>query len=211
MGQQDLKKALTNLEEERVYNIIKEELTKGLSAREILKACQGGMKEIGDLYTKEEYFVADLMYAGEIMRKVMEMLTPHMKGTESEDKVGTVVIGTVKGDIHDIGKDVVIITLQGNGFEVIDLGVDVPAERFVEAIKESGAQVMGMSVFLTSCFEFVVNIVKAITDAGLRDRVKIMIGGAPVTETVAEKTRCDFFGKDAQAGVNYALKVVGAL
>ena len=206
----DLKEALANLEEKNIYNIVKEKLDGGVSAKEILKECQEGMRIVGERYSREEYFVADLMYAGEIMRNVMNTLTPHMKGAEGIENVGTVVMGTVKGDIHDLGKDVVITTLQGNGFRVIDLGVDVPAEKFVEAIRKHNPQIVGMSVFLTSCFPFTENIVKAIVDAGLKESVKIMIGGAPVTEVVAEETGCDFYGKDAAAALDYALNVVGA-
>jgi methanogenic corrinoid protein MtbC1 len=205
----DLKEALASLEEDTIYKIVNEKLDGGSSVKEILRECQAGMKIVGERYNREEYFVADLMYAGEIMRNVMNVLTPHMKGSEGVEDAGIVVIGTVKGDIHDLGKDVVIITLQGNGFEVIDLGVDVPAEKFVEAIKKNKPDVVGMSVFLTSCFPSTENIVKAISDAGLRDRVKIMLGGAPVTEVVAEETGCDYYGKDAAAAVEYALKVAG--
>jgi methanogenic corrinoid protein MtbC1 len=207
----ELKEALANLEEDAIYSIVKEKLEGGLSAKEILKECQAGMKIVGERYNREEYFVADLMYAGEIMRNVMNTLTPHMKGAEGVEDMGTVVVGTVKGDIHDLGKDVVIITLQGNGFKVIDLGVDVSAEKFVEAIRKNKPEVVGMSVFLTSCFPSTENIVKAISDAGLRDRVKIMLGGAPVTEVVAQETGCDYYGKDAAAAASYALKAVGGL
>ena len=205
----ELKEALANLEEEKTYSLVKDRLDGGSSAREILKECQAGMKIVGERYNSEEYFVADLMYAGEIMRNIMNTLSPHMKGSEGVEDAGTVVIGTVKGDIHDLGKDVVIITLQGNGFKVIDLGVDVPAEKFVEAIRDNKPEVVGMSVFLTSCFPSTENIVKAIADAGLRDRVKIMLGGAPVTEVVAKETGCDYYGKDAAAAAEYALKAAG--
>ncbi len=206
----EIKEVLANLEEDKVYSAVRDKLSTGVSAKDVLKECQAGMKIIGDLYNKEEYFVADLMFAGEIMRNVMKILEPHMKGSGGVETLGTVVIGTVKGDIHDLGKDVVIITLQGNGFKVIDLGVDVPAEKFVQAIRENNPQLVGMSVFLTSCFPMSEGIVKAIDDAGLRDKVKIMIGGAPVTEVVAEETGCDYFGKDAASAVDYALKVVNA-
>jgi 5-methyltetrahydrofolate--homocysteine methyltransferase len=206
----DLKEALANLEENTIYEIVKKKLDGGTSAKEILKECQQGMKIVGDRYNQEEYFVADLMYAGEIMRNVMNTLSPHMKGEEGNEKVGTVVMGTVKGDIHDLGKDVVNITLQGNGFDVVDLGVDVSAEKFIEAIQKNKPQIVGLSVFLTSCFPATENIVKAIVDAGLRDKVKIMLGGAPVTDVVADETGCDYYGKDAANAVDYALNVVGA-
>jgi methanogenic corrinoid protein MtbC1 len=209
MPSDDLQSAVYKLEGDLVFDLVAKRLESGVSAKEILKICQGGMKIVGDLYAKEEYFVADLMSAGQIMRKVMKILEPHMRGTEDHPKAGTVVMGTVKGDIHDLGKEVVIITLQANGFEVVDLGVDVPADRFVEAVRESKAQVVGMSVFLTSCFDSVSRVVGALRKTNLRDPVKIMVGGAPVTKMVAEQTGCDFFGEDAASGVNYALKVVG--
>jgi len=205
----ELKDALANLEEEKTYKIVEEKLADGSSASEILRECQTGMKIVGDRYNSGEYFVADLMYVGEIMRNVMNTLTPYMKGSESIEDAGTVVIGTVKGDIHDLGKDVVTITLQGNGFKVVDLGVDVPAEKFVEAIRTNKPDLVGLSVFLTSCFSSTKNIVKVISESGLRDRVKIMLGGAPVTEVVAEETGCDYYGKDAAAAAEYSLKVVG--
>lgn len=210
MEQENLKNALADLKEDDVYKLVEKQLKSGVSAKEILKSCQGGMKAVGDRFKTGEYFIADMMYAGEIMRQVMDKVTPHMKGTEVEEKIGTVVIGTVKGDIHDLGKDVVIIALQGYAFNVIDLGVDVPPERFVEAAKTHNAQVVGMSCFLTPAFLSAEETVKAIEGAGLRDKVRIMIGGAPITHEVADRIGCDFFGEDAVAGVNYAREVVGA-
>jgi methylmalonyl-CoA mutase cobalamin-binding domain/chain len=209
MSDDDLIKAVATLEGNRVYELVGKALEAGVSAREILKTCQSGMKTVGDLYEKEEYFVADLMSAGQIMRRVMKMLEPRMRGEELRARAGTVVMGTVKGDIHDLGKEVVVVTLQANGFEVIDLGVDVPADRFVDAVRESGAPVVGLSVFLTSCFDSVGRVVEAMRKAGVRDKVRIMVGGAPVTKMVAEQTGCDFYGEDAASGVNYALKAVG--
>jgi len=210
MGQEKITEALTKLQEDKVYTIIKEQIEAGISAKELLKECRGAMRVIGELFNSGEYFVAELVYAGEIMRNIMNLLSPYLKGQEYNKKVGTVVMGTVKGDIHDLGKAIVILSLQANGFEVIDLGVDVPADSFIGAIKNSGAKVVGMSVFLTSCFTSVVKIVNAIKDAGLRDKVKIMVGGAPVTEMVAEETGCDYFGKDAASGAKYALSVIEA-
>lgn len=209
--QESLSQAMANLEEEKVKNLVKEKIEAGVLATEILKELQTGMIEVGNRYQRDEYFVAELVYAGEIMKEVAADLEPLLEGApESETTVGKVVIGTVKGDIHDVGKDIVVIMLRGAGFDVIDLGVDVPPQKFVEAIKESGAPIVGMSVFLTMAYEAAAETVNAIKDAGLRDKVSIMIGGGPVTELVREKTGCDFYGKDAAAGVNYALKVVDA-
>ncbi len=209
--QQSLSQAMASLAEDEVKKLIKEKLESGVSADEILKECQTGMFEIGNLYENGTYFVSELMYAGEIMKDIMADLGPMLKGEqESAETRGTVVLGTVKGDIHDLGKDVVALMLRGAGFEVIDLGVDAAPEKFVNAIKESGATVVGMSVFLTMAYEAATATVNAIKEAGLRDQVSIMIGGGPVTDLVCEKTGADFYGKDAVTGMNYALKVVGA-
>jgi len=209
--QKGLSQALANLKEEELKSIIKEKLEVGVPAAEILKGCQAGMLEVGSRYQTGEYFIAELMYAGEIMKDIMADLGPMLEGEpEAEGKLGKVIMGTVKGDIHDLGKDVVILALQGAGFEVIDLGVDVAPEKFVEAIKENDATVVGMSVFLTMAYEAATETVNAIKEAGLRDKVFIMIGGGPVTELVREKTGCDFYGKDAADGLEYALEVVGA-
>jgi len=209
--QESLSQAMADLAEEKAKKLIKEKVEAGVPATQILKECQAGMAEIGKRYEEGEYFVSELMYAGEIMKDIMADLGPMLSGEpESEASLGKVVLGTVKGDIHDLGKDVVALMLRGAGFEVIDLGVDVPPEKFVEAVKENDATIVGMSVFLTMAYESATATVNAIKEAGLRDKVSIMIGGGPVTELVRERTGCDFYGKDAVAGTNYALKVVAA-
>ena len=209
--QESLSQAMADLAEDRVKNLIKDQIEAGVPAIDVLRECQKGMAEIGNRYEAGDYFVSELMYAGEIMKDIMADLGPMLSGeTEPGSSLGKVVLGTVKGDIHDLGKDVVALMLRGVGFDVIDLGVDVPPEKFVEAIKESSATIVGMSVFLTMAYEAATATVDAIKVAGLRDEVSIMIGGGPVTDLVREKTGCDFYGKDAAAGTNYALKVVGA-
>jgi methylmalonyl-CoA mutase cobalamin-binding domain/chain len=208
---ESLSQAMTDLNEEKVKELIKQEIKAGTPAIQILRECQKGMVEIGKKYEAGTYFVSELMYAGEIMKEITAELKPMLKGdSESEKKLGIVVIGTVKGDIHDLGKDIVALMLRGVGFEVIDLGVDVTPEKFVQAVKESGANIVGMSVFLTAVYESATATVNALKDAGLRDKVKIMIGGGPVTELVRQSTGCDFYGKDAAAGVDFALRMTGA-
>ena len=206
MNLRRLKESVAALKEEEVYELVNEYLDQEVPAGEILNAFRDGMIEIGNMYDRGEAFVAEMMFAGDIMRKVMEKLGPALEKEGVRQKaVGKVIIGTVKGDVHDLGKDVVIMVLQGNGFEVVDLGVDVPPDKFVHAMKShEDAKVVGMSVFLTSAFDAVAGTVKAIEKAGFRDRVKIMVGGGPVTDLVAEKTGCNFYGKDAISGVRYA-------
>ena len=209
--QESLSQVMADLAEEKVKVFIKEKIAAGVPAAQVLKECQAGMAEIGKRYEEGRYFVSELMYAGEIMKDIMVELSPMLAGESvSEATLGKVVLGTVKGDIHDLGKDVVALMLRGAGFEVIDLGVDVAPEKFVEAIKENDATIVGVSVFLTMAYESATATVNAIKEAGLRDKVSIMIGGGPVTELVREKTGCDFYGEDAVAGTNYALKVAGA-
>jgi len=205
---ESLSRAMADLNEEKVKRLIKDELAAGVQATQILKECHNGMVEIGKRYEAGEYFVSELMYAGEIMKDITAELQPMLKcAPKSETILGKVVLGTVKGDIHDLGKDLVALMLRGAGFDVIDLGVDVDPEKFVSAIKESGATIVGMSVFLTMAYESATATVNAIKRAGLRDKVSIMIGGGPVTELVRKNTGCDFYGKDAAAGVDYAMRV----
>lgn len=207
--QSNLSRAMADLEEEDIKNLVKEKIKMGVPPAEILNECRSGMAEIGNRYERGEYFISELMYAGEIMKEIMRDLGPVLK-KEPEAKTGggKVVIGTVFGDIHDIGKDTVVLMLQATGFEVIDLGVNVPRKEFVEAIKESNAAIVGMSVFLTIAYKSATDTVNAIKEAGLRDKVSIMIGGGPVTELVRERTGCDFYGKDAFEAAKYAKKVM---
>ena len=139
--------------------------------------------------------------AGEVMKEGMKVLEPYLRGSEIR-KIGKVVIGTVRGDLHDIGKNIVATLLSAAGFEVIDLGVDVPPEKFVEAVKEHNPDIIGMSALLTTTMIEMENVIKALKEAGLRNRVKIIIGGAPITREFAEKIGADAAARDAVEGVN---------
>ena len=196
--------ALVNLEEEKVKELVKENLNKGVSTNEIMTQLRDALIEIGNRYEREEYFVSDLIYSGVIMKEALSLL--NFDSAETSTK-GKVVIGTVYGDVHDIGKDLVVMLLRNTGFEVIDLGTSVEANKFVEAIKESGAKLVGMSCLITISFGAIADTVQAIEKAGIRNDVSIMVGGAPVTELVAKETGCDFYGKDAFAGVKFAEQV----
>ena len=196
--------ALVNLEEEKVKELVKENLNKGVSTNEIMTQLGDALIEIGNRYEREEYFVSDLIYSGVIMKEALSLL--NFDSAETSTK-GKVVIGTVYGDVHDIGKDLVVMLLRNTGFEVIDLGTSVEANKFVKAIKESGAKLVGMSCLITISFGAIADTVQAIEKAGIRNDVSIMVGGAPVTELVAKETGCDFYGKDAFAGVKFAEQV----
>jgi 5-methyltetrahydrofolate--homocysteine methyltransferase len=149
------------------------------------------------------------MFAGMIMKSVMSELGPRLTRAAGARARGTVVMGSVQHDVHDIGKDIVITMLRGVGFEVVDLGVDVPATRFVEAIAEHKPQVVGMSVLLTTCFKSVIATVAAIRQAGQRRNVSIMVGGAAASDLLSENAGCDFYGRSAVDGVKFADSVVG--
>ena len=206
-----LTKAVVDFDESRIYTLVDEYLDQGILANHILKAFRHGMSTIGDMYKRETVFISDMMFIGEIMRNVMKKLKPILVNEDGPQKVfGKVIIGTVKGDIHDLGKDLVIMTFRGNGFEVVDLGVDVPYEKVVEAIKSNpDSKILGLSVLLTSVFQATAMTVEAIKKAGLRGKIKIMVGGGPITPRVAEETGCDFFAEDAFSGLNYAREVYG--
>lgn len=202
----DLCQALVSLKEDEVKELVKKYIEAGKSPKEIVLILQEGLIEIGNKFEKEEYFVPELMYGAEIAKVSIKPLESMLKGKELKTK-GKVILGTVFGDIHNIGKDLVGMLLEGDGFEVINLGENVNPSKFVKAIEENEVKLLGLSALLTMSFGAITNTVKTIEESGLRDRVKIMVGGAPVTELVREKTGCDFYGKDAFEGVKYARKV----
>ena len=196
-----LAQALSDLEEETAFKLIDEGLASGTDPLEIIASCREGMSDVGKRYESGEYFVSDLIMAGEVFKQAMAKIGDKFQ-TETGDKKGSVVIGTVKGDIHDIGKDIVVSLLQAGNFDVIDLGVDVPPEKFVEAVKETGATIVGLSGFLTLAYDPMKDTVAALRDAGLD--VKIMIGGGQIDEQIREYTSADAYGRDAMAAVALA-------
>jgi len=199
----ELVRALAELEEERVLEIVHNKLADGAEPLSILQACQQGMIEVGERFENSEYFVSDLMMSGEIFKQVSEILEPQLKSV-AQISSGAVVVGTVQGDIHDIGKDIVVNMLKSANLDVTDLGVDVPPFQFVDALKETNASVLGLSGLLTLAFDSMKDTVCAIEEAGLRDKVRIMIGGGPVNGGVCEVVGADDWGADAQAAVRLA-------
>jgi len=210
MENSDLITALADLKEEEALKIVEEKLNASEDPFKILEDVRLGMEIVGNRFAKNEYFISDLLYAGEILRAVTEKIKPKLATTKEAERLGKVIIGSVAGDIHDIGKNIVVFMLEVNGFEVYDLGVDIPPEKFVETIKETGAPIVGLSGFLALAFDAMKETVQAIKDAGLRDKVKIMIGGGQITEDIRKYTGADAYGKDAMEGVSLAKKWVGA-
>lgn len=167
------------------------------------------MREVGCRFEAGEYFVPEMLISARAMQSGMALLKPHLQQTDIKSS-GKVVIGTVKGDLHDIGKNLVTLMLEGAGFEVRDLGVDVPVEKFVRAAQEEKPDIVAMSALLTTTMQMMRQTVEALVEAGLRDKVKIIVGGAPVTEAFANEIGADGFSQDASRAVSVAKSLVAA-
>ena len=201
---QELINAITEMREEDALQITSSLLGAGTDPTEVLEGCRQAMEVVGKRFESGESFIPELIFAGEMLAEISSVVKPYLaqKG-ESTQKIGKVVFGTVKGDIHDIAKDIVVFMMDINGLEVTDLGVDVPPEKFVEAVQQTGAKVVGLSGFLTLAFDPMKETVDALQKAGLTD-VKVMIGGGQIDDQIREYTGADAYGKDAIAAVNLA-------
>ena len=201
----ELSSALANLEEDKASQLVRRELASGKDGVAVLAELRKGMDEVGQRYKKGEYFLSELIVSGEIFKESMKLLEPALK-KGGGGPTTRIVIGTVKGDIHNIGKDIVVTMLKGAGFEVYDLGIDVPVKAFVDKAAETKAAVVGMSGLLTPSFESMKQTVDALKEAGLRDKVKVIIGGGVVTELVKRHTGADAFTDDAMEGLEIIRK-----
>lgn len=199
MSLEAITEAITNLEENKVLKLVKERIDANEDPVKLLEACRKGMSEIGK-GNADEVFLTDLIMAGEIFNEAVEILMPKLVSSPSKS-LGKIVIGTVEGDIHNIGKDIAINFLKAEGFEVIDLGVNVSAQKFINAIKEYNPHIVGMSGLLTLSIEPMKQIIEAIASANLRDRIKIIIGGERTDEEVCNYVRADAWVNDAIEGV----------
>jgi methanogenic corrinoid protein MtbC1 len=206
---ENLVEALSELREEEALAIVRTRLDAGEDPLNILDDCRTAMGIVGDRYEREEYFIPHLVYSGEILEEITEMVKPKLATGAELERFGKVVIGTVAGDIHDIGKNIVTFMLDANGFDVRDLGVDVSPQRFVEEIEEFEPEVVGLSGFLTLSFDSMKETVEAIEKAGLRDQVKIMIGGGTLDESLVEYTGADAFRRFAGGAVSLAKEWTG--
>jgi methanogenic corrinoid protein MtbC1 len=205
----ELVKLLSDLKEPEALQFVEKALAKGVDPAALLEEAREGMALVGERFARQEYFIPDLIFSGEILKGIVIMLEPRLKKGKEQKRLGKAVIGTVAGDIHDIGKDLVVFMLDVSGFEVLDLGIDVPAQKFVDAIKQSGSKIVGLSGFLTLAFDSMKETIDAIQKAGLRDKVKIMIGGGQIDEQVRRFTGADAYGRDAMAAVQLAKSWIG--
>jgi 5-methyltetrahydrofolate--homocysteine methyltransferase len=209
---QELIDLVVDMREDEAVAFAGKLLAEGADPLSLLDDCRTALGIIGDRFAAGECFVPELILAGEMLRQIGAMVKPLIAGGggATQKKLGKIVFGTVEGDIHDIAKDIVVFMLDINGFDVMDLGVDVPVARFVEAVKEFKPQVVGLSGFLTLAYDPMKNTVQALVDAGLRDSVKIMIGGGQMDDQVAAYAKADAYGKDAMAAVTLSKGWVGA-
>ncbi|MDL2259251.1 cobalamin-dependent protein [Deltaproteobacteria bacterium OttesenSCG-928-K17] len=206
----ELALAMKDLEEDKVFELVKKDLAAGRSPIEIIGDLNQGVVGVGELYEAGEYFVSQLMFAAEILNEVMEIMEPVMAKSDGGAGAGTVVIGTVAGDVHDIGKNIVHTLLKGSGFKVVDLGVDVPTEKFIEAVVEHQPKVLGMSALLSFTYPEMKAVVDALAEKGLRDKVQIVIGGAPCNDDVRQYAGADLWAPTAMDTVAFANKIYAA-
>jgi len=203
-----LAQAVGDLDEQTAVGLVQEKLAAGEAALVILEELQAGMNVVGERFESGEYYLSELIYAADIFKKAGAPLQEELK-TSVPKKLGTLVLGTVKNDIHDFGKDIVSTVMSSNGIAVIDLGVNAEHQAFVEAIQEHSPQLVGMSCLLTTAFDSMKEAIRAITEAGLRDQVTILIGGGPVDEATRDYVGADVYCKTAQDGVIAAKRVLG--
>ena len=209
MDLQDIRRRLVVGDAGGVKDLVGQALNEGVAAQKILAdALIPGMSEVGDLFERNEYYVPELLLAARAMYTALDILRPRLAAGDFEP-AGRVVMGTVQGDLHDIGKKLCVIMLEGNGYEVTDLGADVAPERFVEAVKDTGARLVGLSSLLTTTMPAMQKTVRAIRELDPSGSVKVIIGGAPVTQEFTDSIGADGFGRDANAAVSLAKRLIG--
>ncbi|MCJ7518461.1 MAG: corrinoid protein [Anaerolineaceae bacterium] len=201
-------KGILEGDRETVIAAVQEAISTKITAEKILKeGMMSAMGEVGRLFEEGEYFVPELLVAARAMQGGMELLKPLLVAADIQP-IGRIVIGTVKGDLHDIGKNLVGMMLEGAGFEVTDLGSDVDAQKFVDAVKSSNAQIVGLSALLTTTMSNMPFTIEALKEAGLRNKVKVLVGGAPLTKAFADKIGADGYAPDASQAAKLALSFV---
>ncbi|MFX0053803.1 MAG: B12-binding domain-containing protein [Promethearchaeota archaeon] len=204
----ELTEALAELEENTVQEMVEKQIAEGRNPLKILEDLKQGMDIVGKRFSENEYFLVELVVSAEIFNKALEVLEPKLLETQSGEEKGKVVIGTVKGDIHYIGKNLVVAFLKSNGFEVYDLGEDVAPEKFIDKLKETGATILALSGLITTTHDVMRETVDALKAAGIRDKVSVMIGGCDVNQEVVDHTGADAFGRDAVSAVEVAKKLL---
>ncbi|MEL7567092.1 MAG: corrinoid protein [Dehalobacterium sp.] len=199
---------VAGLKENEAVSYIKEALEKGTDPLMLIEEGQKGMEIVGNKFRDNQYFLPELLIAAQMFSGIMETLAPHIK-TKSKETLGKIVLGTVKGDLHDIGKNIFKTISEANGFTVYDLGVDVPAEKFVETTERENADIVAMSGLLTTVFSSMRNVVEILEEKGMRNKVKVVLGGAPMDEGVQKLVGADAWTRNASNGVDICKELLG--
>ena len=201
-----LRDCVAALDSDCVNKTIKEALDSGISPSKIIaNGISKGQEVVGEKFQRSEYFLSELVLAGEIVKEALQILRPYI-GQEKVKTRGKVVIGTVEGDIHDIGKNIVIMLLQSRGFEVVDLGVDVPKDDFIKAVKEHQPQILGMSALMTLTAPVMGEVIAGLKEVGLRNKLRVIVGGAPITREFGNRIGADYQTTDAYDGLEKCLE-----
>ncbi len=206
----EIQNSLLDLDSEKVVANVKKALQEGLPPLEIVKSLAEGMKKVGEKYEAGEFFLPELMMAGETVKEAMNLVAPHLKHPEEVHRMGKVVLGTVEGDLHDIGKSLVGTMLRSSGFDVVDLGADVAVRRFVESVRNERPSIVAMSALLTSTMDKMKDVIDELDREGLRKSVKVLVGGAPIDEGFAKQIGADAYGRDAMDAVRKAKGLAGS-
>ena len=211
-NKEDLAKAVMDIDEDKAYELVEQLIKEEIDPKDIIGILREGVEVVGERFNNKEYFLTELVMAGEIFTQAAKILEPHMtKAAIDGSSVESIVIGTVQGDVHDIGKNIFVTLLKSAGYNAVDMGVDIPPERFVEKVKETGAKIVAYSGLLTVALESMNATTEALKAAGLRENVKIIIGGLPVDELWMKEAGADAFTDNAFEGVNIVKKWLGGV
>jgi 5-methyltetrahydrofolate--homocysteine methyltransferase len=205
----ELRECAVNLDHENVIELVEKALKAQINSLKIIDTLRSALDEIGQKYERGEYFLSELIIAGDLMKEALSLI--ESKGSISVQKtgiLGKIVVGTVKGDMHDIGKNVFVMLAKASGFNVIDLGVDVSVEKFVETIRSENPQILGMSALLSVTMPYMADVIETLKKEGLREKVKVIIGGAPITKDFGKKIGADYAAETAVEGVEMCKKWV---
>lgn len=203
----ELLEAIVNLDEELALTLVKKQIEAGNTPLEIVEVCKKGVEIVGERYSEGQYFLSDLIMTEEILKEIMGIIEPYLTTNIPTNGI-SVVFGTIEGDIHDLGKNIIIYLLRSTGFKVYDLGIDVDPEKFVKAVSETGACILGISVLLSFCVGSIKKVVDLLEEVGLRGQVKVVIGGYPVDQKVKEYTGADYYAKDVTKAIEICRQII---
>jgi len=206
---EEISSLIADLQRDRALEIVKKRLEEGDDPLRLLDECRGGMTIVGDRFQKGDYFLAELMLSAEIFKTAVSTLRPYLARVRPSKPLGRVILATMQGDIHDLGKNILATLLEASGFEVQDLGVDVPPERLVSNVRDTHPDFVGFSALITTTFDSMKQAVDMLSEAGLRNQIKLMVGGGVTTPMVRDYIGADFQTTDAMEGVEYCLKAIG--